>query len=282
MKTGVIDAGGGFRGIYGAAVLDGCLDRGIRFDYAIGVSAGSANLVSYLAGHRGRNYRFYAEYGFRKEYCSLGNFLRKRSYIDLDYVYGTLSNSDGEDPVDYDTFAANPAEFYAVACHAQTGETVYLDRSDISRDHYDVCKASCALPVACHPYTVRGIPCFDGGLADPVPVQKALDDGCDRVVVILTRPRDTLRTPNADAKIVRLMRRRWPECAAQMALRWKKYNDSVALAKEYEAAGRVLIVAPDDICGMTTLKRTKESLDALYQKGLQDAAAIPAFLSREA
>ena len=109
MKIGVTDAGGGFRGVYGCAVLDSCLDNGIHFDYAIGVSAGSANLISYLAGQRGRNYRFYTDYGFRKQYASFGNFVRKHSYVDMDYVYGTLSNTDGEDPLDFDALMANPA-----------------------------------------------------------------------------------------------------------------------------------------------------------------------------
>ena len=46
MKIGVIDAGGGFRGIYAAGVLDCCLDRKISFDLSIGISVGSANLES--------------------------------------------------------------------------------------------------------------------------------------------------------------------------------------------------------------------------------------------
>ena len=128
MKIGVTDAGGGFRGVYGCAVLDSCLNNGIHFDYAIGVSAGSANLISYLAGQRGRNYRFYTDYGFRKQYASFGNFVRKRSYVDMDYVYGTLSNTDGEDPLDFDALMANPAEYFAVACNVETGEPVYLRR----------------------------------------------------------------------------------------------------------------------------------------------------------
>lgn len=280
MKIGVLDAGGGFRGIYGSGVLDACLDMGIMFDYAIGVSAGSANLASYLARQRGRNYVFYTEYGFRKQYASLSNFLRKRSYVDLDYVYSTLSNSDGEYPLDYDTFAANPAEFYAVACDARTGAPVYLDRSFISRDNYQVCKASSALPVACPPQKIGDMLLFDGGMADPVPVQKAFQDGCDKVVLILTRPRASLRTPKDDATFARILKRRYPNAAKELALRYKKYNDSVALAGEYEKQGKLLVVAPDNIGHMTTLKRTKEDMDMLYEKGLRDAKQIPEFLGR--
>lgn len=86
MKLGIVDVGGGLRGIYTAGALDFCLDADIRFDLCVGVSAGSANLGAYIAGQKGRNYRFYTEYAFRKEYMSAANFLRTRSYIDLDYV----------------------------------------------------------------------------------------------------------------------------------------------------------------------------------------------------
>ncbi len=55
MKTGIIDVGGGFRGIYAGGVLDYCLDQKISFDLGIGISAGSANLCSYIAGQKGRN-----------------------------------------------------------------------------------------------------------------------------------------------------------------------------------------------------------------------------------
>ena len=102
------------RGIFGAGVCDCLLDRQIDFPYCLGVSAGSANLISYIAGQRGRNYRFYTEYANRKAYMSFGNYVRKRSYFDLDYVYSTLSDSDGEDPVDFDAFVQSDKQFVTV------------------------------------------------------------------------------------------------------------------------------------------------------------------------
>ena len=173
MKLGVIDVGGGFRDIYGAGVFDWCLDHDVNFDYCIGISAGSANLASYLARQRGRNYTFYMDYVFRKEYASLDNWLKTRNYVDLDYVYSTLSNSDGENPIDYETLAKNPAEFYVGACDARTGQAVYFSKSCLKKDHYDIFKGSCALPMFCKPYRVENIPCLDGGISDPVPVLKA-------------------------------------------------------------------------------------------------------------
>lgn len=276
--TGIIDVGGGLRDIYGAGVFDYCLENGLAFDYCIGVSAGSANVASFLAGQRGRNRRFFMEYTFRRQYMSLYNLLRKGSYLDLDYIYSVLTNHDGEDPLDYDAFSRSPSAMKVVALGALTGETIYFDKSDMQRDRYDVCKASSALPVVCRPYVVDGVPCFDGGLADPVPVQKALDDGCDKVVVILTRPADFVREQKKDVRMARLLRRKYPKAAARLLQRYRVYNDSVALAKALAAQGKVLLVAPDDCCGMKTLTKSKTSMEQMYQKGVRDAQAIGAFL----
>ena len=52
----------------------------------------------------------------------------------------------------------------------------------------------------------------------------------------------------------------------------------MAAAKEDEARGRALIVAPDDTCGLETLSKDKEALRRFYEKGYRDARAIPAFM----
>ena len=151
MKAAVVDVGGGLRGIYAAGVLDYCMEKKIHFDAGVGVSAGSANIASYLAGQKGRNYVFYTEYSARKEYMSLRNFLFKKSYIDMDYVYGVLSNDNGENPLDYAVMAANPAQFIVVATNAETGKVQYFDKGDISQNNYDVIKASCSIPLYANP-----------------------------------------------------------------------------------------------------------------------------------
>lgn len=279
MKTGIIDVGGGFRDIYGAGVLDVCMEQGIQFDYCIGISAGSANLASYLARQPGRSYTFYMEYVFRKEYASPENWLKTRNYVDLDYIYGTLSNSDGENPVDYEAMEKNPAEFLVGACNALTGEPVYFDKSYLRKDHYDIFKASCALPVFCKPYMIGELPCLDGGICDPIPVDRAFADGCDKVVLILTRPVSQPREAKKDRVIADLLSRSYPKAGECMRMRYKTYNDGVARAQALQAQGKVLIIAPDDICGLSTLTKDREKLQRMYDKGVRDAQAIPAFLN---
>lgn len=280
VKTGIIDVGGGFRGIYAAGVLDYCMDQGIRFDLGIGISAGSANIISFAAGQCRRNYQFYSEYGLRKEYAGLKNFITKNSFVDMDYVYGTLSNSDGENPLDFDAVVQNPMELVFIAADAETGKTKYFSKRDVKQDDYSVMKASCAIPLVCHPYAVGDTFYFDGALGDPVPVQKAFDLGCDRVILILTRPENVLRDPKKDRQVAAVIRHRYPRAAERLCLRAQMYNEGVALAKQYAAQGKALIVAPDDTCGVSTLTRDFAALDKLYHKGYADGKKIGDYLEK--
>lgn len=280
MKTGVIDVGGGLRGIYAAGVFDWCIDNDIRFDLCIGVSAGSANVTAFVAEQRGRNYRFYAEYSFRKKYMGIGRFLRKKSFIDLDYVYGTLSNSDGEAPLDYQKIMESSSEVLVVATNAETGEAKYFDKSDMKQDCYDILKASSAIPFVCHPYTVEGIPYYDGALSDPVPIEKAFSLGCEKVVLILTKPKDMIRTSKNDEKLAAGIRKRYPLAAEELCKRAQRYNQGVELARQYEKQGKLLILAPDDTCGLDTLTRDLEAMKQVYGKGIGSAGQIKDFLNQ--
>jgi len=275
---GVIDVGGGLRGAYGAGVLDWCLDHNIHFDYGIGVSAGSANIASYGAGQVRRNYPFYIDYPFRKEFMSLKNIKDKHTFLDLDYVYRELSNSTGENPLDYKALCANPMMFKIVAYNCDTGKATYFDKTDMSQDQYDIFLASSALPIVTAPVIINGTRYYDGGLADPVPVEKALADGCDKVVLILTKPRDVIRDAAVDKGTVAVMRRSDPLAADNLAERAARYNVGVSMAKALEKEGRCLIVAPEEIGTMTTLSKDKEQIFLLYHRGYSDAEKIEQFV----
>ena len=275
---GVVDVGGGERGVYGAAVLDWCMENGVQFDFCVGVSAGAANLFSYTAGQIGRNFAFYTTYSFRPEYMGLGLYARTREYTDLDYIYGGLSNSDGDYPLDYEAMVNSGKKFIIVATDAHSGLPVYFTMDDMSQDDYAPVKASSALPLVNKPYPVNGRLCYDGGLSDPIPVRRALEAGCEKVVLILTRPRDQYRDPIDDLRFVRMLAPKRPRIAEALANRAGLYNLQLDLAKKYEREGKVLIVAPDDISGMKTLTKDLNAIESLYAKGYADAFAIADYL----
>lgn len=278
MKIGVIDVGGGLRGSYTAGVYDWCHDNDIRFDYCMGISAGSANLSSYLAWQRGRNLKFYTDYDLRPECMGMKNYLKTRNFVDLEYVYGDLSNSYGEYPLDYDAVNNNPAEFTIVATDAATGKPHYFTKADIRRDDFAPIKASSCVPAANKPYMVNGRMYYDGGISDPIPVEKCFEDGCDKVVLLLTRPRDFVRNPDKDKLTSALIRRKYPAAADAMSRRAVRYNVELWLAKQYEKKGKLLIVAPNDIGKMSTLTKDPEMIEALYYKGYRDAEVIREFV----
>lgn len=278
MKTTVIDTGGGLRGIYGAGVLDRCIEKGISFDRCIGVSAGSANTASFLAGQHGRNFRFYTQYAKRTEYMSASNILKKHSYLDLDYIYGVLSNSGGEDPLDYDALMKNPTEYTVVATDAESGEPFYFSKADMRQNDYGILKASCCIPIACKAYTVGEKQYYDGGVSDAIPIEYALDAGADRIVLILTRPIDADVSFDKERLCSVLLKSKYPNVSEALLKRGERFHNSIELAKKLEKDGRLIIIAPSDIGHLKTLTKDIGDLTALYERGKQDAELIKDFL----
>ena len=280
---GVVDVGGGMRGVYGAGIFDWCMDHGISFDYLAGVSAGSANCAAYASGQRGRNYLFYHEYSFRREYMSMDLFLRTGSYLDLEYIYGSgLTNSDGENPLDFEAMLASGKKMKIVATDAKTGEPVYYDMTDMSQDDYGAIKGSSCVPVASKPYEWKGRLLFDGGISDPIPYDLALAAGCEKVVVILTRPKSFRRNARKDELMSGLLARKYPEAARRLKERAYVYNHELNRALELEKEGKLLILAPYSIGNMSTLTKDKEQIDHMYRLGMEDAQKIEGFFAEGA
>lgn len=278
MNTTVIDTGGGLRGIYGAGVLDRCIEKGISFDRCIGVSAGSANTASFLAGQHGRNFRFYTQYAKRTDYMSASNILKKHSYLDLDYIYGVLSNSGGEDPLDYDALMKNPTEYTVVATDAESGKPFYFSKTDMRQNDYGILKASCCIPIACKAYTVGEKQYYDGGVSDAIPIEYALDAGADRIVLILTRPIDADVSFDKERLCSVLLKSKYPNVSEALLKRGERFHNSIELAKKLEKDERLIIIAPSDIGHLKTLTKDIGDLTALYERGKQDAELIKDFL----
>ena len=144
-----------------------CIRPAAALDYCIGVSAGAANCVSYIAGQRGRNLEFYTKYNFSSKSIGILAWLKTRgSFIDLDYIYGKLSRSTGKSPLDFEAVMASPTQFKVVATDSETGEAVYFDKTDLRQDDYRVICASSCTPEVCKPYPYKGRTYYDGYVSD--------------------------------------------------------------------------------------------------------------------
>lgn len=272
-RIGLIVEGGGMKCAYSAAVLDKFLDDRISFYYVCGVSAGSANAASYLGGQRGRNLRFYTEHIHEKEYFGLDSYLKSGDLFGLDYIYSTISNQGGSDPLNWAGVEANPARYEVVATNALTGQPHYFDKSEIHSNDYNIIKASCALPAACRPRVIDGIPYYDGGVSDSIPAARALSQGCDKIVLILSKPRDFVKQPEKFRAFYSLACRRYPKIVELLNHRHILYAETFRHVFELEKEGKAFIFAPSRNLPMNTFAMDSAENQKLYELGLQDYAA---------
>ncbi len=270
-KIGLVLEGGGMRGLYTGGVLDALMDRQLWADYVIGVSAGACNGVSYVSGQRGRNRRINTEYVGDGRYVGVGNFLRTGSMFGMDFIFGEIPEK--LDPFDYAAFHASPCAFVAGVTDAQTGEPVYFGKEDMQGD-CTVLRASSSIPCFAPAVTYKGKEYLDGGTSDPIPVRKALEDGCDRVVVVLTRERGFVKKPEQGRAVYRRVFRHQPGMIRALDRRHEIYNETLAFLREKEADGTALVIAPRDSLGIGRFEKERKKLEQAYQTGYEDTQRL--------
>ena len=113
-----------------------------------------------------------------------------------------------------------------------------------------------------------------------MPFKRALRAGCDKIIVILTKPRDTVRSSGKDRLLSASIALEYPKAAEAWVNRSSVYNDEIAEVFELEKEGRVYIAAPENIGDLKTLSQDHEALEDLYYQGKKAAAGIPAFLEK--
>lgn len=269
-KIGLVVEGGGMKCAYSAGVLDRFLDKKISFDYCIGVSAGSANAASFLGGQRERNLRFYTKHVKDPKYISFRNYLHDGQIFGLQYIYGDMSNSGGVDPLNFDAIMANPCEYEIVATDAITGKAMYFQKSDLKKDNYAPIMASSALPVFCKPVEVNDRYYFDGGVSDSIPIRRAFEQGCDKIVVILSKTRDFYKQPEGHRRIYSHKLKEYPGTVQALDNRHIMYRGEIALLKQYEAEGKAFVFAPSETVKISTFTTDPQMERQLYDLGIKD------------
>ncbi len=270
MKIGLICEGGGLKCAYSAGILDQFIEDQITFDYCIGVSAGSANLSSYLAGQKGRNLRFYTQWIEDEGFFGKKALFKYGGLFGIEYIYGNLTNSDGKDPLDYEALMKNPSEFELVATDASNGKAVYFDKSMMKQDDYRAIMASSAIPAACKPIEINGRFYFDGGISDAIPIERACLKGCDCVVVILSKPRDFIKKPEDHKKLYSLLCARYPKIVDALNQRHVMYAHQQRLLYQLEKEQKAFIFAPSEKVPMATTQLSRKDNQQLYDLGVYD------------
>lgn len=270
-KTGLILEGGGMRGMFTIGVLDNFMDRGIRFPYIIGVSAGACNALSYISGQRGRAKFTNTDLLEERNYIGFKYLFTKRNIMDFDLLFHELPEKIY--PYDYDALARSKERFEVVTTSCRTGEACYYQEKNDPKRVIDIVKASSSLPFVCPIAYVDGEPMLDGGIADSIPIERAMSQGFDNNIVVLTR-NIGYRKPSKPTKVPFFFYRNYPKAKDAIRSRNSMYNKEIELVEQMEKEGCVTVIRPVRPIEVGRMERDTNKLLALYQEGYDCAAAI--------
>ncbi len=263
-KTGLVLEGGGMRGVFTCGVLDYMMDNGIWFSYGVGVSAGACNGLSYMSRQRGRAKFSNIDLLDKYHYIGIKHLWSKHSILDQELLYEHFPKEIL--PYDYEAYAKNPARFEMVTTSCLTGRACYLEEKHDPQRIIAIAKASSSLPYVCPIAYVDGEPMLDGGIVDSIPVMRAIEQGYEKNVVVLTRNRG-YREKGKDIKIPKFIYKSYPRMRVALSKRLRAYNEQLELVERLEDEGKITVIRPFKPLEVDRIETDIKKLTDLYEEG---------------
>lgn len=267
--------GGGLRGVFTCGVLDCFMDKGIRFPFTVGVSAGACNGLSYMSGQRGRARASNIDLMDKYHYVGFRYLLTQRCIMDFKLLFEDFPEK--IIPYDYDAYFSNPDRYVMVTTNCLTGKAEYFEEKKSSARVMDIVRASSSLPFVSPITYVDGVPMLDGGIVDSIPVQYAMDQGYDKLVVVLTRNRG-YRKKSGSMPFAKAMYRKYPMLQKALSQRNDVYNRTMDLIEKLEDEGRIIVIRPVKPVQVGRMEKDTAKLAALYDEGYEVASKLYANL----
>lgn len=265
MKKGLIMEGGGMRGMFTAGILDVFMENGIRFDGAVGVSAGALFGCNLKSHQPGRAIRYNQRFCQDPRYGSVASLLKTGDLYDPEFCYHEIPGK-----LDYfakEAFKNDPMEFWVVATDAETGKAVYYRCSDGGERDIQWMRASAAMPLFATVVKSGKYKLMDGCIADSVPVRFFESKGYDRNVVILTRPYGYRKKFNKLLPAVMLRLAKYPKLIGAISARHLRYNKTMEYIEAGEETGRLFVIRPEEALPLGNAERDPEKLGEAYRLG---------------
>lgn len=262
---GLVLEGGGNRAIYTGGVLDAFMDKGIKFPYVIGVSAGSCNGASFIAGCRGRQHDMTIGYCNDKRYMGIGNLIKHGEFLNSEWIFGELSYD--INPLDQDAYENSGSKLCVVCTNASTGKAEYFYPESLRERGCLEIRASCSLPIATKGVNIAGQKYFDGGLVDSIPLKRAFDDGCKKAVVIMTQHKGYKKTAMPERLSHSL--KKYPMIGKAIENRHIMYNQQLEYVNKMQQDGNTFVIQPSIPLHTSTLEKDLAKLESIYQLGYE-------------
>jgi len=221
-KTALIIEGGGQRGVFSFGITDTFINRNYDpFDIYIGVSNGVAVLCWYLIKETDNNLdkMLYAAKG---DYLSYKNIFTGKDILKFHQMY-----KDGEKMFNpsMEKIRNNLKDknYIAVVTDAIKANAEYYSFGD--GEWMPKMIASGTLPILVKtPSLIDGRRKFDGGIADPIPVEKAYKMGAKKIIVIRTYEKNFRRKLKLENYIGALLSSQYPSLKKALLEHDKTYN----------------------------------------------------------
>ncbi len=276
---GLILEGGGMRGAFTAGVLDFWMAKGLYFENVYGVSAGACQACSYLCHQPGRGLRVWVDYIHDPRFCSMQSLLKTGDLFGAELNYDLVPRK--LDPLDNETFLKSGARFTAVLTDVETGKPEYVQIHDMFDDIAAI-QATASLPLISNMVAYKGRKYLDGGVTDSIPIRRAIADGCDKNVLVLTQAPGYRKEPNKALPLMKVKYACYPALVEAVARRHIMYNETLDFIGWEQEAGRLFVIRPDVAPGVGRVEKDPEKLRHLHDVGYATAereyAALKAFL----
>ena len=280
MKVGLVLEGGAMRGMYTAGVLDSFMDHGVDADGIVGVSAGACFGCNLFSGQRGRVLRYNQRFAGDPRNVSIRSLITTGDIVNREFAYYVVPTK--YDVFDEAAFEAHGGEYWVVVTNVETGEAEYMQMHHLLAD-IEMMRASASMPFCSKFVPIDGRNYLDGGIADSIPVMRALEMGYDKVIVVLTQPLSYRKKPMNKA-MIRAFYRKYPNLCRTLEERHARYNAQVEEVIRLEKEGKIFVIRPDEPLDIKRLEKNPAELARVYGIGLADGekamAALEAYLAR--
>ena len=270
IKAALVLEGGALRGMYTSGVLDTFLKNNMEFECVAGVSAGALNAMSYISKQPGRSAKINLEYCDDPRYIGRKAFIKNKGIIGYDYLFGDISEN--KVPFDYKSFENTNQRFIIVTTNCEKAETEYIEKSNCN-DLFKAAQASSSMPLASAMVEINNNHYLDGAVTTSIPVKWALEQGYEKVVVVLTRDK-TYRKPilsNKMKKLYKLAYHKYPKLIEKLNTMPERYNKLQEELIDLEKEGKIFIIRPEKEVTVSRLEKDKEKLENLYKEGIAEA-----------
>jgi predicted patatin/cPLA2 family phospholipase len=265
-KKALIIEGGGSRGVFSFGVIDSFIKASFNpFNIHLGVSNGAVVQLWYLLAVSDYNLDKML-FSASRDYVRYSNLLFNKSIMNFEKLY---QDANKVFPIDFDRLQDNLAgkNFYVVVSDAGSGKPEYIE---LSKENYiNEMLATGSLPVLMkNAILLDGKRKYDGGITDPIPVQKAYEMGAKEIVIIRTYEQAFIRKTKLENYIAAFATRSYPNISKALKENTTTYNSALEFINNPPSDCKILQICPPQRLSTKRATTNVNIMKADYQIGM--------------